>query len=716
MFLYEYLTTLFWFTLGLVLMAIPLSCLQSAAPTLRVHRYFLKERISLTFWAWAFLAALCYAICQDIFTGIIIQLIILLVQSCGHYWNTCLRNQLLEEEMQYVQDKSDTPRVSIEESNLSTDAVWTFFFFYFIGLLGITAAIACQLFTYLYHPEEYLIGGSMVAMIVLWHFAFAFLIFGRLAYDDVPDVTALEQQSPCETVIPTKAEIQTCHPCESRGLADDVHVQRLDPCLRRGDGKNDFENRDEIYDKLLELRDGKKGTTLSLLILPLIVVWVAAWGFSCYAFCKTPFGETLTSRIDARRWWSDRNSGIDFRIITLAPESRIKIAASEGRDLFWTLVFTPVGFAGDDEGCSLYSELLRESLLLQTQDEAVKPTVEPMILAPDFLVIPFYTRLGKRDDAALYLENVVFGNQLEESTFDDAKTVVLEKLREQKSNADVCAAKFALAARRQVFNFGNENIVLFDDVEKADWQTFQTYYRNRFSQGQMPLVFKSGEQTTGVTLDEMQRQLNTFAIDAVQKRQLPQDKPGEYRATWDLDFPAIVATWLLPDPKRFPDDHGNALVAVKGLERQLLASKVETKIAAVHTGTFVGGEGLFVFISVVWEKETPPENLLAIFESQTGTLTAANSLPDWLKTERKDIAVSFDSYWWRWRDEMSWSTSDSMTRWGAAHYRYVLLLEGEEQYQTLAKSVSYANFYSVKRAFDKWLRKDYGTLVVLLPL
>jgi 3-hydroxyacyl-CoA dehydrogenase len=48
----------------------------------------------------------------------------------------------------------------------------------------------------------------------------------------------LYQKITAKTVIPTKAGIQTRHPCESRGLVSDVHVERLAPCLRRGDEKS----------------------------------------------------------------------------------------------------------------------------------------------------------------------------------------------------------------------------------------------------------------------------------------------------------------------------------------------------------------------------------------------------------------------------------------------------------------------------------------------
>jgi hypothetical protein len=450
-------------------------------------------------------------------------------------------------------------------------------------------------------------------------------------------------------------------------------------------------------------------------ILLLFLAGATVWGYSIYAFHKTPFGETIFSRIDAHRKGAYDYYPIQTRVITLAePECRLKIMANNGYGNYWTLVFMPLGYANDGEGYSLYSELLRESLFMQTQDEEVKPMVEPSFLARDYLVIPWWCKPEKRNEGTQYLENVVFGSQLEEATFEAAKIAVLEKLRGEKTNADACAAKFALAARRQVVDFGNENIVLFDDVEKADWQTFQTYYQNRFSREQMPLVFYSGEQTAGAALDELERQLQKFSVEFAQKPKSRGAKPGEYRATWDLEFPAIVATWALPDPKDFPDDHGNTLLAVKGLERQLLASKSETKIAAVHTGTFAAPEGLLVFISVVWEKETPPENVLVIFESKTDSLSAESSLPDWLKTERKDIAFSLDSYWWRWRDNMNWNTSNFMTRRGASYYRYALLLEGGEQYRILSKSVSYANFYSVKRAFDKCLAKESRTLVVLL--
>ncbi|MCL2743763.1 MAG: hypothetical protein FWE67_07925, partial [Planctomycetaceae bacterium] len=188
----------------------------------------------------------------------------------------------------------------------------------------------------------------------------------------------------------------------------------------------------------------------------------------------------------------------------------------------------------------------------------------------------------------------------------------------------------------------------------------------------------------------------------------------ECRATWDIEFPAIVASWTLPAPKEFPDKHGNMLLAVKAMERQLLAApNTKTNIAAVQSGSFAAPEGLLVFVSVVWNKGTPIENAFAIFESETGKIAAASSFPDWLKTERQEIALPFAPRWYPGKN--LWNASSPRHLWGTNHYRYALLLENEEQYKILAKSIDYAAFYSVQRAFGKELTKDKRTMVVLMP-
>ena len=661
MFLYEFLTTLFWFTLGLVLINTVAYWLPKA-PTLRVHRYFLKAKIIHVFWFWLYFAVYFYSMCQGILVYSLFHFVAFMTLFGWIRWADYLKKRFLEKEIQFVQNNPDTLRLPIEKSNLSVNSVRMVIVLVVLGLLLSAGAIAYQLFRYLHHPEEYLIGGSLIAMILFSHFLFAFLNFLRLSKDDFPEITS--------------------------------------------------ENRDEIYRKLAECRDGKKG---KLWLFSLILVCLALWILSVIAFTKTPFGDEVSHRMDADRW-SSHYASIESRIITVAgPESQVKIAACENRDNFWTLVFTPLGFTGDEEGCLLYSDLIRESILLQTQKETIKPVVEPMLLAPDFLMIPFYAQLEKRNDATHYLENVVFGNSLDEPTFDTAKTALLEKLHEEKTNADVCTSKFALAARRQVVDFGNQNIVLLDDLEKADWAKFQEYYTRRFSRYQMPLVFLSGEQTPGAAIDAMERQLKPLAIDAKRKPPPRGALPDNYRATWDIEFPAIVATWPLPDPKKFPDAHGNTLLAIKTMERQLLAApKTETHVAAVQSGLFAAPEGLIAFVSAVWEKGTPIDEARLIFESKTGKITATNSLPDWLQTERFEIAFSIAP---RWQPKIHarWNSSSTRHNWGANHHRYASLLESEEQYQVLAKCVGNANFYSVQRAFGNRLTKDNRTLVILTP-
>jgi len=597
------------------------------------------------------------------------QCIALLIPPVMNVRSERVKKQLLEEEMQYVRDESAPPRLPIEETNLSTDSITTTLVFSLIGVLLIIGAIAFQLFRYLYHPEEYLIGGSLIAMLVLLHFIFAFISSWRLTKDDFPKITP--------------------------------------------------ENRDEIYWELAECRDGKKG---KLWLLPLLLVWLAVSIGFVFAFIYTPFGTEVIERMDVYRGFRDP-SYVDSRIITIGePETQIKIASSGGRDIFWTFVFSPFGFANDDEKCLLYSDLIRESLFRQTKEEAVKPTVEPMLLSPDFLMIPFFAQPKRQNDAAHYLENVVFGNQLTEPTFDTAKLALLEKLRDEKSNVNLCASKFALAARRQVVDFGNQHVVLLGDLEKADWTTFQEYYRNRFSRYKIPLVVSQSDNPPSIeaALDEVEQRLKPLTIDAERKPQPQGALPGEYRATWDAEFPAIVATWALPDPKEFPDEHGNTLLAIKAIEQQLLAPpNTETNIVAVQSGTFAAPEGLLVFVSVVWDKETPIENALSVFESQTSKITATSSIPDWLKTERVEVAIPIDRrvhFSWRQRSKlMQYNNSNSWHYRGASLYRYTLLLENEEQCKILGKSIAYANFYSVQRAFGKVLTKDNRTLVVLMP-
>jgi len=662
MFLHEISQTSLWFALIGALVNLMFLLRLSNGPTLSVHRYLLKSQISQYFGLWLFGALYFYVVISlDIFTQSLANLLLLLFATYLKSLEDRRKKQFFEEELRKVKDHSTEhpgapSQPPIEETNLSIGAVWRTLIFSFALTFLCIAVVSYRFSLFLYHPEEYWIGGTLVAIALLFQLYFSFCCLLRVAKNDFPEITP--------------------------------------------------KNRDDIYWRIIECRDGKKAGCLTFL---LGLAGVAVCVYSVFAFMNTPFTREVLNRVSAG---NSRYFPIESRIIAVTvPESQLKIAAMESRDNFWTMLFKPLGFAGDDEGCSLYSDLVREVMILQTQNATVKPQVEPMILAPDFLAIPFYHKLEKQGDAAHYLEQIVFGNVLDEPAFEAARTSLLEKLQAEKSNAVTVASKFALVARRQVCDFGNENIVLLDELEKAAWPEFREYYRNRFSRHQVPLVFESGKRSVGATLDVMERQLKPLEIDARRKPPPLGAAPGEYRAVWDLEFPAMIATWPLGDAKDFPDEHGNTLLAIKGLEQQFkVVSNNDPKIAAVVSGSFAAPEGLVVFLTVVWEQGTAMNEALAFFESKIDSLTETNLIPDWLQADRLEIAQTFAP---RWLPGMqSWSASSTMHFWGINQYRYASILDSEEQYQTLAKSVSHANSWSVKRAFEKCLTKDQRTLVV----
>jgi hypothetical protein len=247
MFLYEFLITVSCFTLILALLSLPIAYLQPNIPTLHVYRYLLKQRIIVGFDAWLMLALIFCVAGLDMHIQLWLQLILLLPVLYFARRAIRVQKQFFEEELQHVQNTLDPPREPIEESNLSEDAVRTTLKFALLGTLFVTAVMACQGFQYLYHPEEYIIGSGMVAIMVLLHFIVAFINMGRISQDDFPEITP--------------------------------------------------ENSDEICKKLVEFRDSKsvggKPTYGTLLVL---LIWIPIYFGAFYCFYTTPFAQEISGK------------------------------------------------------------------------------------------------------------------------------------------------------------------------------------------------------------------------------------------------------------------------------------------------------------------------------------------------------------------------------------------------------------------------------------
>ena len=667
----EIFLTLFWF--GMALSALFVFAywtrIRVNSPTAHFQRFRIKSSITANLW---FIASLTVFSCWISFIPIF-NLWILPPLYINSREEKRLK-RFLETEILTLEGKKIPPAPSDWFSNgqslaveSKTSLLWRMIIA-FIFILICTGFLFHRLWPLLYPIENQVLGVIMTLMVLLVHAVVFGFNYKQLMRNDYPEIST-------EELI-------------------------------------------ERYRSILNKRESQSNAFFNPLASSCfaVIVFIAVFGYSFYSFMKTPFVDGI---IDCATTLNVNYYDVESRTLLMPSGSQINIAAWQGsRDYPWTVVFMPVGFACDDENCPFASELLRECVHLQTQDEPAKPYVEPILLGPDNLMIPFYTRPENRYDKH-YLQKIVFENSLEETTFDAAKANVEEKFRSERAQPEKIATKYALVARHRVCDFGATQIALHDDLQSVTWPVFQEFYRERFSRYQPLLVFEVAEQKAGMTLDDWGRNRDILPHDAkVKLRRFQPIKPGEYRATWDLEYPATVVSWTLPDPKTQPDEHGGMILAVKAFERQLASiSREQSPMEWVHSDLFVAPEGLVVFLSVVWKKGSNVEDNLRFLDERTSTIDATKSLPEWLKTERRTLAMSFVflsfAPWSDYRSYFANSVSAVSQNCGTRLFQYEPFLDERTQYQNLSEKTALVNIWSVQRAAKKFLTKEKRIVVVL---
>ena len=651
----EIFLTLFWFGLALSVLLV-FFCwarIRENSPTPQLQRFRIKSGITVYLW---WIASLTFFYCWLPFEPLFGLWILPPL-----YINSREQKRLkrfLETEILALEGKQSFS-VELKKASL----LWRMIIIIFLVLVCM-GVMAHSLWPLLYHIENQVIGVIMVLMVLLFHA----VIFG----------------SYCKQLM--------------RNEYPEISTEELI----------------ERYRSILKGQESQSKTPSDLLVPGCFagIVFIASFGYSFYSFLSTPFVEGI---IDNATIQSGNHYKVESRTLLL-PESgsQISVAALQGsRDNLWTVVFMPIGFGSDDEKCPFASELLRECVRLQTQEEPAKPYVEPILLGPDNLMIPFYTRPERRYDKH-YLQKIVFENNLEETTFDAAKVVLEARFRREFAQPEKIATKYALVARHRVCDFGATQIALHDDLQSVTWPVFQEFYRERFSRYQPLFIFEVTEQKAGMVLDDWERNCDIFPRDAkVKMRRFQPIKSGEYRAAWDLEYPVTVVSWTLPDPKTQPEEHCGMILAVKAFERQLAAvSREQSPMEWVHSDHFAGPEGLVVFLSVVWKKGSNVEDNLRFLDERTSTIDATKSLPEWLKTERRTLAMSF-APWSDYRSYFANSVSAVSQSCGTRLFQYGPFLDEREQYENLSKKSALANIWSVQKAAKNFLTKEKRIVVVL---
>ena len=401
-------------------------------------------------------------------------------------------------------------------------------------------------------------------------------------------------------------------------------------------------------------------------------------------------------------------------------ESVLQIAAvkrfSDRNTNNWLALSIPTGFAIEEAGKTLWSELVteiaREHVITRLAELEKKPLLESTTLAPDQIQLQLMFKPELLKTSLGFLKENVFQDKLESETeFNDAKSRVIEKFDSQKDNPKIIATKFALAAKNLVYDQGKTEIKLLEDLENATWAEFQDYYNDRFSQNCHPLLVSIGPGLTSI-----ENQLTPFTVGAKSKDSyfLPEEK-RKHKGKWDLKYPIIVASWTISD-QSWTVNHAAITFAMLALEEQIrndMQTKPETlrNLVDFHCDYYLTSyRSLDVYLSTVWKEDSNMDENLSTFKKCCGPLKLDESVWKSIKYDRKRFAESVVPIWWN-------LDSNTVMNFSFRKYRYENIPYKLSDYtwkndQKLAQEYMKVSPSSIFDATSKYLGES-GTIVVV---
>ncbi len=492
------------------------------------------------------------------------------------------------------------------------------------------------------------------------------------------------------------------------------HRETEDTSLPR---ENDWYEKDALYDRILEFkgrRDYRAG-----------FVGIIVFGLWLLLIFTTPFFRDVLERISYPNNITDQDFDHPESAELLAVDGNSTLNISATSRLFYQpeksclTVSLPLGFALEEAGRLLWSEgvyaLARSRIETRLKQLEHKPLLGSAILEPDQIQFVFLYNPSEQGPTFEFLKNDVLHDEGDEAAFVAERSKLLERLEIERSSPDHLASKFALAARHQACDYGKKEIQFFDGLERASWGEVREYYRERFSQIRSPLLGEICTNPGAVnTLESALESLKPLEMRAIQKPLPPNPvRPGEYHAAWDMPRPAIVASWPVPDPAQFPEEHAALTFAMRALEHRIRSNPDSPGLpSGCRCGHYLAPEGLVVYCSTVWEERAKSEENLRHFDRIVARLGTEES--DWsaIKNDRARYANSIAPFWIGPLPERNAAFA---SEWGMQQFRYFPFLKTPEQHCALAKEYLWLSSRAVRNAAAKYLTEEARTLVVLEP-
>ncbi len=286
------------------------------------------------------------------------------------------------------------------------------------------------------------------------------------------------------------------------------------------------------------------------------------------------------------------SSGTTPQAATLSNGIRVTAVFFPGSTNVSIFTFCPLGLADDGSGQAQWSHMVEHLVIRSTVPEGFLTANGETL--PDHLRLDFYGNVSNWEtglsEQRRWLEGVPF-------TEASRKT---EKPR-VKSECGFAAShrathKFAIAAWAQGMRYGQTNVALLGDIDRASLSQIQAYRDDHLAVLSNVVVCVVGGVAPSRVLLAARGQLGAIKSSA---KPFPPVKlhPGNREITWDLNARHLIMTW--PIPATTAEDFAPLLTASQWLNMRFFSDPELKRLTGM---TFAGAdlktpEGNFFYVS-----------------------------------------------------------------------------------------------------------------------